>query len=59
MHGISSKSMVESCCYHVRGDYIGVISLKGAGSNIFVRALHAIVYLNTALLEILDPPLHD
>ena len=51
--------MVESCYYHICGNYVGVVSLKEVGSNIFVHTSHAIVYLNTTLLEILDPPLID
>ena len=43
--------MVPSCCYHIRGDYVGMVSLKGTGSKIS----RAIIDLSTTPLEILDP----
>ena len=43
--------MVESC---VRGNYVGVVSLKEVRSNILVHSLRVIIYLTTTLLEITD-----
>ena len=45
--------MVASCCYHVRGDYVDVVSLKGG----VIKTLRMIIYLSTTVLEILDLPL--
>ena len=51
--------MVASCCYHVRGDYVGVVLLKG-GVVKNSRALRARLFnLSTTVLEILDPPLEN